>query len=462
MKIGKALLDSTGIAALLHTMGASATEVKAAADVITDLEIGKATEGMTSQSLDAGQIVQDRWHQGQGHTVPGAEKIKIGPVQEASGGGAEKMVAEYSHPAPQVHLQMEAERLAAEMGSMRGYMRSHAEAIGKLAKSQETVNTVLTALLTKAASEEEEGAVPGEASSFFEWHARKAGQFLRATKSVLNKAVQIKDGLDELPTPEAKKAAKGQFRDLRKKAARLGLSALAASYAAKSEEADPAADTLKALHDMMEEDHTLKADIAALHDKDREKDEEKRAKKAMKKLARKAKKIAAKKAEKAAAKAAAEAGTITEGGVESAKGDDKGNQADKQKPENKNQDDSAKKALDAEMLGRIEAALKGIEPLAGSVPQVMEILAGRPVTQNVTQPLALMKADAAPDTLMAIDQRIDEAVANGKLDGTSEMRARDLLQKVTLVKAGVMSEEMWKSNVKQSPISVQEIFREAA
>lgn len=461
MSIKDTVLNATGIAALMQGLGKSSEEVKEAAGVLADIEIEKAA-ATVSQPLTDVSHVTDRWNQGAMHGVPGSDKLKTGPTQHASGGGAEKMVSEYSHPAPQVHLTVESERLAAELGSLRGYAKAQTEVITRISKSQEAMTGVLTALLTKQAGEEAETGVPGEAASFQKYQAQKANGYYRAFKAVLAKSEQIHDQLDDLELPEARKAAKAQIKDLRKKAARLALKTLAATYAAKSEESDPAAEARKSLHNAMESDARLKADIAALHDKDRDKDEEKGAKKRMKKLFKKA---AAKLAKKAAAKAA---DTAPAGGAAKAvSGNDKGNQADRQDPETKNQDDAAKATettkTQEETAADVKKALEGLGLMQGTIQQVFELVAGRPITNNAINPPALMKAgDMTATTVMNVDQKIEDAVAKGELDQMAEMRARDLLMKTEHVREGRMTQDMWDSMLRQAPLSVQQIYRPAA
>lgn len=449
MSMKDKLLTATGIASLMQTLGVSSEETKKAADILVDLEIGKSTH---AETLTGGEQVKDRWDAGQMHKSPTAEEIKVGPTQHSSGGGAEKMIREYSNPAPQDGTNTVPERLAAELHHFSGYARALGTGFDSLRKGQEALTNVVTAMLTKQAGDAE-SVEPNEASQFAAIFASKAEQSLRAAKSVLKKTRELRDGLDEVSGAD-RKALKSQIRDLRKRAARLSLDALAATYAAKSEDADPAADVRKSLHDLMEDDAALKADMSAMHDKDKDKDEEKKTKKAIKRAAKKA---AEKAAKKAAKRAAAEPPK-----TETTKADDKGNQADKQDPETKNQDDAAKKAtLTDEDRALLSKALEGHGVLQGKLHEMFDLIAGRPTSTKATEPLELMKGEPV-HVAMTLNTRIEEAVASGRLDTGAEMKARDLLQKSTAVREGALSEEAWKTMVRNSPSSVQEIFRQAA
>ena len=139
----------------------------------------------------------------------------------------------------------------------------------------------------------------------------------------------------------------------------------------------------------------------------------------------------------------------------------KGNQADKQDPETKNQDDSStsSKAVDPDA---VKKALEGIGVLQGTIDQVLQIVAGRPVTNNATTPLSLMKSDTGPSDIIAVGLAIDEAADEGRLDSGAEMKARDLLSKVTAVRNGDMSKEVWKMQYDAAPESVRQVLRPAA
>jgi hypothetical protein len=451
MSIGKKVMDSTGLGTLLASLGASSKEIKEAADVALDLEIGKA---VGAESLKPGEHVADRWDEGQMHRAPTKEEIKTGPVQAASGGGAERMIAEYSRPAPQDGTVTVPAQLAAELGQMRGYMKSQAELVGKLMKGQETLTSVLTAFLTKEAAQAS-GVDENAETRFSNIYVRKAQGFAAAARIALAKAGSIREGLGELQ-PEARKIAKAQIKDLRKRAARLVSKSLEAAFAAKSEDSDPALEVRKAMTVLLDGDESLKADVSAFHEKDERENEEKREKKKMKKAI---KAIARKVAQKAAkkAKAAADAAAAQAGG-EAAKTQ---MQADSQDKDSKNQaaKPTTEKTINPDDLKK---ALEGLGILEGKISDVMEIVAGRPVTNNVGKPLELLKSDTGASKLIEISSRIDEAVASDRMDTGAEMKARDLLQKVDAVRRGVMSQDLWQQQLLQAPQSVKDVFQMAA
>ena len=451
--------NGSALARALSILGFSSGDAKVASDILLDTTIEKAS---TAQDLSPSEHVSDRWESGKMHAVPTKDEIKVGPTEHASGGGAEKMVKDYSNPAPQHGIQLEAERLANELGQMRGYMRSNAETMDRISKHNTTLTGIVTALLMKSA-EDNDGGDGTEAAAFAEKSARVSRDTFTSAKRLLGKAEKLETNMGDVKKAE-RQVIKAQIRALRKRAARLMLNAVNTSFAAKSGDADPAADVRKSVRELVDEDRILKADINALHEKDEKKDEEKKMAKALRKLAKRAaKKAAAKAAKKAAAQAAAagEAGKSegTGGASEAAKTQ---MQADKQDPETKNQDDSSKtEKAAAEQAEQVKKALEGIGLMQGTMQQVLEIVAGRPLTSGATEPLTLMKGDPGT-TFLTIDGRIEDAMADNKLDNGGAMKARDLLQKVSAVRSGAMSEDMWRSMLRQSPPAVQEIFREAA
>ncbi len=142
-------------------------------------------------------------------------------------------------------------------------------------------------------------------------------------------------------------------------------------------------------------------------------------------------------------------------------GDDKGMQADRQDPETKNQDDSAKATAVADMATKVDDAMKGLGMLKTTVAGLMDVIAGKPINPDNVQPLALMKGDPVVVT-KSIQDKIEQAVDDETIDPAAEIRARDLLVKLTGVRNGIISEETFRSALRQSPHSVQQIFHEAA
>src|SRR5579859_2672778 len=183
-----AATSPSAMAMALKTIGFDSDALQKAAGVLADDEILKANLPPASQ-LSRPELVPDRWTDGRMHSVPTREEIRTGPPQASSGGGAERMVREYSNPAPQDALTNEALRLE-EL--LRGFARSMSDQFSTLAKHQEATTTILSALVGNMATGKGELTVTDELTRFAEQCAGKAQSFLDAARTTLAKAITMK------------------------------------------------------------------------------------------------------------------------------------------------------------------------------------------------------------------------------------------------------------------------------
>jgi hypothetical protein len=441
------------IAKFLETIGIGSIEATKAADILADIEIGKSVA-----QHEGAQEVKVLWDQGNFHSVPTREEIKVGPTEHASGGGAEKMVRDYSRPAPQEGTTLESERLAGELGQMRGYMKARDAVIDKLASTVAALTTVTTAVLAKAAGDVDGDDTP-EVDVFARRSAVKAEHNHSTARRLLLKAKRLSDDLDDLEG-EPRKLAKSQIKTLRQQAVTLLGKAQEAAFAAKSGEIDPALEVRKSIRALLEDDLALKADVSAFHEKG-DGDEEKRAERKLKKMAKKAAAKAAAKAEKKKMTKEHEEHDEEAKKAAAAKSDAKGNQADKQDEKTGNQDDEAAKAQLTGMADQISKAAAGLGMLNMTVSQMLETVAAKPVTHNVGETLALMKGEPG-EIFLAVNRRIEAASNVNQLDQNGVMKATDLLSKLTAVRAGSMSQDVWQSQLNAAPAAVRQVFAEAA
>lgn len=441
----KSPTSPSSMAAAMKMIGFDSADLTKAADILADEELMKAAH--SAQALTTTELVQDRWTEGHGHAVPTREEIRTGPPQASSGGGAERFVREYSNPAPQDGLTQEAMRLQEMLGSMRAYMRSLGDQVSAIAKTQGAYTTILGALVDKMASTPAEVTATDEIVRFAAQCTGKAQTFYDAARQALAKAVSLSEDIGEL-TGDARHARKAEIKATRGHAVELLVKAQESALAACSGGSDPTIELRKSIDTLIDGDPTLKAKAESMREKMREKDEKACSKKALKKSLKKFIKKAAAKVASKTAKPAEVAKTQQ--------------QADKQDPENKNQDDASvtTKGLSADEAAMLKKAVDGTAMLQGTVADLMAALSGRPVTNNATAALTLVKSDTGAGLL---DQmaKVEKAIADGFLSDTDGMRARDLASKWSAVEAGAISKSMWASLVAKASRPVQELFTEA-
>lgn len=403
-----------------------------ASKIANDLLLAKADVGHATP-LDGAEIHDDRWTAGEMHRVPSREEINIGPVEAATGGNAPRMISQYSNPAPQHGVAQEAEKLGEMMGQLKSYMKSLAAHQEVLAKNAKLNNQLLMAVLAKAEDDDDDDDKDDEdMKAKKSASAAKAKSRLKKASDLLDKADMYKSLADDSDDATERKFNRNMSKSLRKAAAKLLVKASNDALIARK---DGVAVT-KSIVELIGGNALLKAEVniaKAEDEKDEEEDEEAKAKKALEDSA-------------AAAKSAGK----NEG--------DKGNQADHAE-ENGNQADEAAKAQAA----LIETTLKGHGVLEGKINQVMDLIMGKPAVNATPVPVisSLMKGDVTK-IAAGVNDRIDDAQDNGKLDFSGAMSARDLLKDMTAVQAGVLSEAIFRDKLAGAPHAVQDVFNLAA
>lgn len=136
--------DPTLVKALADDAGVDATLVKGELDKQKSTGLGSKTE-----------YVKDGWSEGMVNKAPAREELNIGPGQEASGRGAEKMVKEYSNPATQHHgIEQAVEKLGDMFMGFGKAMTAHME---KMSQDQAAMKSLMVqSIISKAESEEED------------------------------------------------------------------------------------------------------------------------------------------------------------------------------------------------------------------------------------------------------------------------------------------------------------------
>ncbi|MHB8416392.1 MAG: hypothetical protein ACYDB1_13660, partial [Acidiferrobacteraceae bacterium] len=279
-------------------------------------EIQKA---MNTEIGNFEDIIEDLWQNGEMHRNPTREEIPSGPAESASGAGGARMVEHYAHPAPQHGVVEQYRAFSRMLFSLKADMDAVKSVLHDLIKADETP--------------------PKEGNALIE----KAKEYLKKARMLVVKAEMSDDDEDE-----------EDVGDQIEKALRILKSAKMALLKAnedeeedekREDEVEKALDTVRALKRRLtkaSEDYRIRIEKAAA-DKEAAK-----AAKIAADAAAKAASDAAEKAVKDAAEAAAKAAA--------AKGEDKGNQADKTDGATGNQDDEAAKAAKAKALADAEAA----------------------------------------------------------------------------------------------------------
>ena len=450
---GFIMSDPTFIATLINKLGVSSEDAKKAVDILSDTEIAKTNHAVT---LTAGQHVNSLWMEGQLHKVPPANVLKIGPVQEASGGGGEKMVSDYSNTAPQMGLQMEAERLAAELGSMRAYAKSIAVAhdslvdvvlkgstqLGLMTEQVGNLTGVMSAFLAKAEDDEKKK----EKDKDEEMHGDKACSLFAEAKKLLKKSKSIRQEA-KTADPEKAKALKSAAKAFRKASARCIKQAQTEALAGRGTNIDFTFETRKAINVFLDQNPSIKADMKVMHEDEEEDDEKKKAKKAYKK-----------------AKAPVVSGEDPAAKAIVGHSDAKGNQKDGQDGETKNQDDSAVKALQAkaeDIEAKVDNALNGLGLLKTDVKGFFDVLSAKPATAPLTPVMNLVKSGEKDTPMEAAARRINLAEEDD-MDMPLIMKARHLLTRLDGVTQGVIEKGVFEAELNNAPAAVRELFTPAA
>lgn len=383
--------------------------------------ISKLANFFKAMPADVAHDIEDLWDDP--HRVPGADEIKFGPQESASGDGASKMVKEYSSPAPQGGITSEYEKFNREMVSMRRNIDSVKSAVG----------AILSVIKSEAPKDDDE-----EKDTLVE----KANSFVKRAGKMVTRAVIKGDMAD---TGEGDEDADEDFEKARtylKKASALLVKAeeedededdvekalkAIKSVRARLRKAEDEREEEKACKTKKDEDDTAKAKKAEGKDHERAelKDEEKlhealnEALKYVNELRRR---------DEAAVK----------GDVEAA------NQSDKQDKESGNQDDEAKKSLTV-----IEDMLKAQNM---TVQQMMSILGGQ---SKFSMPDF---AKAATGKSMEIAKSIRDKADGMQLSDDAEIQLDSILNCMDQVSKGHLHESVLETRIKTASPAVQQLF----
>lgn len=396
--------------------------------IVRDSDTLSAVEKASAERLVTD--ITDHWREGQTHAVPGAEEIKTGPSERSSGGGAEKMIGDYSRPAPQHGVAMDAQRLEQTLGSLLGYMKSIAETL----EAQGKIIVPVFAAMQKAKEEDEEEEEE-EQTEVVNISKKSAATLIARARKLLAKASAIDDEADAATDLVVEKTKQRDARVLRKKAGRLLGKARLLAYAAKAKDIKAEIRTIAA---------SAKADVTVVEEEEEEEEEE------------------AEKARRAAEAAAKGTGTAA---PPATKGESPGNQADKQNKENGNQDDSALKGALADLgvkMKGISDALLGIGTLQTTVAGLMDVVAGKKDLTSIAapSPIGLMKGNTS-GLIDKMIMAVTEAADSGQLDNNGEMRARTLLSRADAVIKGIIPEQQFEDELRNAPHMVQQVFAKA-
>lgn len=388
--------------------------------------------------------IRDQFEPGGKHEVPTREEILTGPGQSASGSGAERMIREYSSPAPQRGVQVDAEKLERLLEDFRGYVGKAQDLIGKLG----------AAILAKA-SEEEEREKDEDEDDVAEKSATRAKRLIEKAKRLLAKAEEKEDEEDDEKDAAKAHELKLEAKRLRKKASRLlgdahfAAFALAGTIKGRGE----GAELLKSIRAI-----ASKADVDVKHE-DKDDDEEE--------------------GDGKSRAAAGGAVTVKNEGTDR----DKGNQSPSQDRESGNQDDAAAKAvqelqakvdeLTAQLKGKQPAAeeseaIKGLKVQLGSISTLLEAMSGqaRPGangTGAAKPDFAFVKAGTTvEDTIDEIGLKIDAAADSGEFSTFEVVSARNILAKVDAVQKGALPRAVLENAIALAKPSVQELFKPVA
>lgn len=419
---------------LLAAMGViKNADPKLVSALADDAAVEKALDsGRTAEKLTDGQMVDDHW--AAGHTDKSAtkEEVKVGPTQEASGGGAEKMIGDYSSPARQMHG---VASVPEKLDAMLGRLGAVGKAIESLANAQKATfealgknNTLLVTMISEAAKGtkpaveakkgEDEEDEEDEESEVVEINEGKAKKSLRQAKALIKARDAKKAEMEEEEEEEKCKALKAEIKSLEKQIAKILGKARTAAYAASSDE-------LKKSVRMV----ATKADINVVQEEEEEEDEEEEGK--------------SRKSETPAAD------------TSKAKTDDKGHQADTMDSSNGNQSAAAKAEAEA-FKTKLDGALKGIEILSTDIRGMMDVVAGKSKVIDHT----VIKSAGDVDTGSLMD-KISAAEESGQINAIDAMGARDIASKLTLAKAGKIDIAFVNDRILKTTSAVRAIFNES-
>ncbi|MDE2232576.1 MAG: hypothetical protein KGJ90_00390 [Patescibacteria group bacterium] len=434
--------------ALKIVKGADPAAIAAITDDAALEKAAGALESLAASRMPAHEIVDDHWTEGNLHRAPTAEEINVGPSESASGAGAEKMVRDYSKPAPQSGVQLDAEKLARVLPKMMHTMKAHDESIATLVKTAQATNTLLKTLFAKAEEDEEDEEDEEEESEVVEINASRAKALFKKAQKLLTKAEEKKEEMEDMDKDE-RKACKAEIKALRKAAAKLIVKARTAALAGRK----GGADTLKSIRELLAVNSLLKSDINVVQEEEEEEEEEEEDEdeEAKARAAADLKKAEDEKKKEEEEKKALEV-------AEKAKTHDKGNQADHKDAATGNQADEAAKAV-AEIAGRVEKALTGLAVLQTDVRGLFDVIAGK---SRVGGDMPEISKASTPDKESALLTTINEMEDKGSLDMPNAMAAREILTHMGLARAGQMDPTIVNDRLARAPAVIRDIFKQAA
>jgi hypothetical protein len=388
----------------------------------------KLVKAIPEDKMEDMKDVLDMWNEPGGeHKNPSAAEITTGPAQAAAGHGAEKMIGEYSQPAPQQGM---TQQYQAFDGMLRDFGKSFqaqlAATLNPVLAGLQRDNTQIKSFLTGIAqvAKAEEEAKEKEAEEAKKAAATvtidpdgflgKAQAKLVSAKSLSNAAFMA--GIDgDFPTVKAKLT---EARTVLKSATALIAKAM-------EEKEDPEAECEKA----MTSAKNIGKALSKAEDEDKERDEKEAAKA---KTAAEAEATAKAAEAEAAAKAAAAGGTADPAAANIA-------------------------ATAAQIKAAGEALTKAAEGnavLMGNIEMVMKALMGQSQPGGATAPV-IQKGTVEPFDPKV---RVAAALESQTLSGDDTMKAQQLLQQHGLVKAGRMEQSIFDRNLSLAVPAVQALF----
>jgi hypothetical protein len=347
------------------------------------------------------------WEQpGQIDKVPSKETIVMGPVEAASGAGASRMVEQYSAFAPQGGITL----LYEQFSRMMAPMSREIDAV------KSDINVIKTSLFSLVKADGKEGKRDGDEEDEKTEMVEKARKTMKKARVIIVKAEDA-DGEDE-----------GGMED------------------EVDEDLNKAQRLLKTTQEFLN-----KAEEARKDDGDEDDEEIEKARGLRKSLVKRLSAIKASvdliKSTKAAASAAAiKAKEDEEEETAKAQGNDKGNQADSQNPENGNQDDASAKS-DVGMLTK-------------SVNEMMEFLMASASGSRVNP--APVMAKSQQDHMESIDAALDDAVDDNEITEDQAIEGRTILRRLEAVKCGTLDKSVVLGMIAKADPKVQSIFSRVA
>lgn len=384
-------------------------------------ELGKATNEEVRQLLNEIPIHDDLFSGNMRQTNPSPETIRVGPSQEASGGGAERMISQYSNVAPQQGFSLLYQEFSRKLDTLRKSVVTISEAV----KAQSAVISHIVKSNSESSTE----------TSSFSDEVSKAKDLIKKSKSLILKSelYGIEDGSVSDAMEDIRKAEL-----FLKKAKALLIKAEEEDEKEEKEEKE----VEKSLMDVKKFSQRLdkaKTEIMDIVKSEEEKEKKEREDKEMKAKKAEEKKEESEDKETKAKKAEEEKKEEEE--MKKAKDSDKGNQKDSANKDG-NQKDAAAKSEDVTNL------------VKKTVSEMMDIITNRSRSKDLPD---LSKAQTET-YIVAKSAQIDEAYDNGVLSSGEEMTARSILSMIELAQKGEINPSIVNDRIFASSSAVQSVF----